>query len=217
MPIPNHPDDERLSALAAGDEDVTADTELVAHVESCDRCTELVGELRALRASLVELPDLAPSRPLRLLPPVAEPAAGAADRLGGWARRFFAPVVTAGAALALVGLVGTAAPAMPGMSGAGDALEAQQAEEPDMAGDGAGGEGTVDTFSGTDAPAAERDDGETTRLGGDEGPQSEDGRDELTTTDLPAERSPWPMVLFTGIALVAGAALLRWILVPRAG
>ena len=33
----------------------------------------------------------------------------------------------------------------------------------------------------------------------------------------PAERSPWPMVLFTGVALMVAAALLRWILAPRAG
>jgi hypothetical protein len=41
----------------------------------------------------------------------------------------------------------------------------------------------------------------------------------LETVDgyLPAERSPWPMVLFTGVALMLGAALLRWIVVPRAG
>ena len=36
-------------------------------------------------------------------------------------------------------------------------------------------------------------------------------------SQLPAERSPWPMVLFTGVALMIAAALLRWILVPRAG
>ncbi len=34
---------------------------------------------------------------------------------------------------------------------------------------------------------------------------------------LTVERSPWPMVLFTGVALMIGALLLRWILVPRAG
>ena len=36
-------------------------------------------------------------------------------------------------------------------------------------------------------------------------------------TQAPAERSPWPMVLFAGVALMIGATLLRWILVPRAG
>ena len=69
------------------------------HVSSCVRCTGLVEELGALRASLAELPDLRPHRPLRLLPEV-EPSARRVDRLGGWARRLFAPVLTAGAALA---------------------------------------------------------------------------------------------------------------------
>jgi hypothetical protein len=36
-------------------------------------------------------------------------------------------------------------------------------------------------------------------------------------TGPPAERSPWPMVLFGGIALVIAGLLLRWIVVPRAG
>jgi hypothetical protein len=30
------------------------------------------------------------------------------------------------------------------------------------------------------------------------------------------ERSPWPMVLFAGVALIVAALLLRWILQPRA-
>ena len=66
---PNHPDDERLSALASRDDDAVADPELTAHVSTCDRCADLVAELALLRVSLAELPDLAPSRPLRLLPP----------------------------------------------------------------------------------------------------------------------------------------------------
>jgi hypothetical protein len=32
-----------------------------------------------------------------------------------------------------------------------------------------------------------------------------------------AERPIWPMLLFAGIAILVGASLLRWILVPRAG
>jgi hypothetical protein len=50
-----------------------------------------------------------------------------------------------------------------------------------------------------------------------EGQQDDPERFEHFERDLPAERSPWPMVLFTGVALMVGAALLRWILVPRAG
>ena len=38
------------------------------------------------------------------------------DALGGWARRFFAPMLTAGAAIAIVGLVGTTAPSLSGMT-----------------------------------------------------------------------------------------------------
>jgi hypothetical protein len=46
----------------------------------------------------------------------------------------------------------------------------------------------------------------------------DDGDDASTRLSAaPAERSPWPMVLFTGVALMVAAALLRWILVPRAG
>ena len=73
MLIPNHPDDERLSALASGDPEAAADAALTEHVASCIRCTDTVAELGALRASLAELPDLQPHRPLQLLPPVAEP------------------------------------------------------------------------------------------------------------------------------------------------
>jgi hypothetical protein len=207
MPNPHHPDDERLSALAARDDDAVADDALQAHTDRCDRCTELVIELSALRASLADLPDLLPARPLQLLPPVPDPTPPATDRLGAWVRRLFAPMVTAGAALALVGLVGTASPATQPTFGGADA----QVDIP--AADGADGE-SVDTL-GTDgwevdeAEQGEDRSGEATE---------ENGRLETTSTgDLPAERSPWPMVLFTGVAVLIGALMLRWILVPRAG
>ena len=110
MLIPNHPDDERLSALASRDTDAIADAGLTTHVSSCIRCTELVDELGALRLALADLPDLQPSRPLQLVPPVE--ADHTVDRLGGWARRFFAPVLVSGAALVLVGVIGTASPSL---------------------------------------------------------------------------------------------------------
>ncbi|MBA2264383.1 MAG: hypothetical protein H0W10_06960 [Chloroflexi bacterium] len=248
----NHPDDERLSALAFRDTDATADTSLTAHVSSCDRCTDLVNDLGALRASLAELPDLQPSRPLRLLPEVeAEPVA--VDRFGGWARRFFAPVLTAGAALAMVGMVGTALPALNGMAssagGQADSAESTMAvgeaageapgeaapeasvalgaaapsertttEGADPAGDGftdASASAAADGFAAASASTATEGSGEETEnraLASDES-----DRESEALTRLAAERSPWPMVLFTGIALMVAAALLRWILVPRAG
>lgn len=255
MLIPNHPNDERLSALASRETDATADATLIAHVSSCHRCTELVNELGALRAALAELPDLAPSRPLRLLPPVEAAPAAAADRLGTWARRFFAPVLASGAALALVGTIGTAAPAFGPMAqgGAaaaseevtavalpageptasavvGAAAEAAASNAPDeatasmgpllYAPDAAGSaeDGTTrdlavpatPAITDPDLQAAEDTTSDRSTLGSDEADQPQ-------PETLAVERSPWPMVLFSGVALMIGALLLRWILVPRAG
>ena len=248
----NHPDDERLSALAFRDTDATADTSLTAHVSSCDRCTDLVNDLGALRASLAELPDLQPSRPLRLLPEVeAEPVA--VDRFGGWARRFFAPVLTAGAALAMVGLVGTTVPALDSMAssagGQADSAEStkavsqpaaeapeEAAPEPSVAlgaaapserstAEGADGlaadsadasaSAAADGFADPSATTATEGSGEETENRALASDESNSDREAMT--QLPADRSPWPMVLFTGVALMVAAALLRWILVPRAG
>lgn len=231
----NHPNDEHLSALASRDSDATADAALTSHVDACDRCTDLVTELGVLRASLAELPDLAPSRPLRLLPEVSVEAPSG-DRLAAWVRRLFAPALTAGAALAMVGLVGTASPAFEEFQdaardfGAGAQFEpADQAAEDGAEGavdeDAAGRaqEDSVDpapALGSPDAPAAEGD-GTVSDLdaleNGRDAPAPLDVSGEAEVGGLPAERSPWPMVLFTGVALMAGAALLRWILVPRAG
>jgi hypothetical protein len=48
-------------------------------------------------------------------------------------------------------------------------------------------------------------------------PEDDAADDGEALTALPAERSPWPMVLFSGVALLVVALLLRWIVVPRAG
>jgi hypothetical protein len=70
MPHPTHPDDERLSALAGGDADATVDAGLRAHVAACDRCGPMVAELGQLRIALAELPDLVPARRIQLVPPL---------------------------------------------------------------------------------------------------------------------------------------------------
>jgi len=226
MLIPNHPDPERLSALASGDTDATADASLSAHVSTCVRCTSLVDELGALRMSLAELPDLRPHRPLRLLPEVVE-APSSVDRLGGWARRFFAPVLTAGAALAMVGLIGTTVPALENLSGAqpGAVGASQQTEDAGAEPDAARAEGTDDdTFAGvsdggesaTESGAAVPLQSGAVRLSTGNEPGDGDSAGQLDRTSS-AERSPWPMVLFTGVALMVAAGLLRWILAPRPG
>lgn len=225
MLIPNHPDPERLSALASGDTDATADASLSAHVSTCVRCTALVDELGALRMSLAELPDLRPHRPLRLLPEVADQPSRV-DRVGGWARRFFAPALTAGAALAMVGLIGTTVPAVGNFADAG----AQSATDgPERGGlDGAietdlspsaepgtaNYEGPEAVGSGAAMPLNSGTDDQGRVTTGEE-PDSEDGGQLFQDTTVP-ERSPWPMVLFAGVALMVAAGLLRWILAPRA-
>jgi len=234
MLIPNHPHDERLSALASGETDATADATLTAHVASCTRCTGLIDELGALRAALADLPDVAPSRPLRLLPAVESAPASAADRLGGWARRFFAPVLASGAAIALVGVIGTAAPSMSGQASGPDsggdtfgtvaqeeaaASEAAAAAPSDAAAGGA--PAAAESLRSAAEPLA--DSGELSAVTASpmaayEAPdRSSDEREPASApTTISAERSPWPMVLFAGVALMIGALVLRWILVPRA-
>ena len=240
MLIPNHPDDERLSALASRETDATADATLTAHVDSCIRCTELIGELGVLRAALADLPDMTPSRPLRLLPPVEAAPASAPDRLGGWARRFFAPVLASGAALALVGTIGTAAPSLSGPSAdsggaAGESftIQAPGAEEaaPSEAAAGAPAE-SESAVMGADLEATERAAAAAATYGADasaddgsgdvaafgaEDSDSTSSADRLVADNAAVERSPWPMVLFSGVALMLAALLLRWILAPRAG
>jgi hypothetical protein len=215
MLIPNHPDDERLSALASGDPEAVADAALTEHVATCIRCTDTIAELGALRASLAELPDLQPHRPLQLLPPVADTPARA-DRVGGWARRFFAPMLTAGAALALVGLVGTASPLLGGMaSGAADVgMELRGGGAPAAASQ----DSTLDgTSAGGEENAAEAPDEIQPLQSEDAAAPDADNGDDAQRLSLTDGRPVWPMLLFAGVALMIAAPLLRWILAPRAG
>ncbi len=224
MLIPNHPADERLAAFVADDLEVP-EPALAEHVASCVRCTAVVDDLAALRMALTELPDIAPSRPLQLVPGVADPNP-AGDRAGGWARRFFAPVLAMGAAIALVGVVGTTTPLLDGMAGGGDSTSRGEvlmeslgeAGAPASSEDGAGGDAGLQPAASTarDAAASTRanpivaseEDGET--------PSQSNGQTDFGL-GAGAERSPWPMVLFAGVALMIGATLLRWMLVPRPG
>jgi hypothetical protein len=211
----HHPDDERLSALASRDDDATADVALASHVESCATCTDLVDELGALRMSLAELPDLRPHRSLQLVPPVTD--THAADGAAGWIRRFFGPALAAGAAIAMVGLVGTAAPALDGMASGGapfeDAGTNIEGAAPGAEAAGEGGDSLAPAASDATRGASEGEGGVMSEESQPDDPEPFETMDR----DLPAERSPWPMVLFTGVALMIGVALLRWILVPRAG
>ena len=233
MLIPNHPNEERLSALASGHPEATADTALSEHVASCIRCTDTVAELGALRASLAELPDLQPHRPLRLLPPVDEPAPSRADAVGGWARRFFAPMLTAGAALALVGLVGTTVPILGSGASGGqlDSAALEEAQPSDNASRDTSNAGAGAGAEASDGATAELDNGsEATPSAGELAPAVEplqsdveaptaldNSGGDLESISTTGDRPIWPMLLFAGVAIMIAAALLRWILAPRAG
>jgi hypothetical protein len=134
MQHPTHPDDERLAALAGGDPEVTSDAAVRAHVDSCDRCTDLVRDLASLRTALGELPDLVPTRPLQLLPPVPEPQAAAR---GGWLRRLAGPAMAAGFVLVVVGAVGSSGLSlnMGASAGAAPSLDGElSGEDPEASG-----------------------------------------------------------------------------------
>ncbi len=208
MLIPNHPADERLSALASNDPDAIADRSLADHVTSCVRCTDSVEELGALRASLAELPDLHPNRPLRLLPD----AAPKSDGFGSWVRRLFAPALTAGAALAVVGLVGTSGVTNQLYQNAGTDLDGADAEvgaeaPGEAAGAGASPVATYDSLSG-----AQRSSGEAPAVAGEDDSESFE-----PVTPAPTETSIFPILLVSGLAVIAVALLLRYVIVPRAG
>jgi hypothetical protein len=212
-----HPDDERLAAYASADREAVSDRELVAHVAGCERCRPIVDELTLLRDALALLPDVAPSRPLRLIPPAPDPAA----RRGGaleWLRRLAAPAMVAGAGLVLVGAVG-ASGLVGGHAGkAADttALEGGLSAAP-VPGAGAG-QSPVAAYS-TDGGF----------IGRTEAPRINDGAGgsvaptASASTDLsfgPASGptdQPWLTLLVAGFGLFGISGILRYSLTPRAG
>ncbi len=228
MLIPNHPADERLAAFAADDLEAP-EPALAEHVSSCVRCSAVVDDLSTLRIVLAELPDIAPHRPLQLVPGVADPSP-AGNSAGGWVRRLFAPALAAGAAIALVGAVGTTTPLLDGMAGGADSAAGEQQfiesmRDPDApaaaasAGTEAGGQAEFEPGASTARDIAAS--GDANPLVAGEGDDETRSGTPTGASDLGlgtgTERSPWPMVLFSGVALMIGALLLRWILEPRAG
>ncbi len=222
MQQPNHPDDERLAALAASEPDALADGSLVTHVSGCPRCTPIIDELRTLRSALAELPDVPPSRPLRFLPPVPEPTTTRPGWLG-LLRGITAPAMAVAVVLILVGAFGTASGSFSlGSAGAAPALNF-------------GGAGAAQA-SPTLVPAAQGGDGKagasptasgsrsTTGLFGNAGGGSpaasandESARAQYhptTPTDgllaaTPSSRPPFEWLLGAGVVLLAAAFVAR--------
>jgi anti-sigma factor RsiW len=201
-----HPDDERLAAFADGTTVAAADRDLAAHLTDCPRCAAMVDDLRHVQASLAELPDLVPSRPLRFLPPVA---ARSDLRAATLARRLFGPVLVAGIALSVVGGAGGLATIV-SMGASGAAVPARQlapgeergqpAAAPSAAASAATSRDDVVTDSGASAPA--------------------DGGINMFSAQSPSQGSTlllWPVLLVAGLLLIGAALLLRFVRSPRAG
>ena len=184
-----HPDDERLAALAEHDPEALADASLGAHLSACDRCSTLVAELAALRLALADLPDLAPSRRLRLVPPVRE-----ARRAGGFARRLFAPALAAGLLLSLAGGIGSFVTYQWGGMASSAGAPAQMAVPSTLGADRTAFKGETPGPSGT-----------AERLAAPES-QSTGGNPPW-----------WPGVLGAGLVLLGTALTLRYVVEPRAG
>jgi hypothetical protein len=201
MQHPVHPDDERLAALAGDDPEATGDGRLAEHVAGCERCIGVVDELRSLRASLAELPDLRPSRPIQLLPPV--PAGPSIDGGSfGFLRRLAAPAMVAGAGLAIVGAVGLG----------GTVLGAMSASAGASAPDTLDGRGGAEFEATSQAPATAEDPAQPA----DE--QQRDGGEEraLIAVDL-STPGGWAVILLAGIALMVAGLSVRFSIQPRAG
>lgn len=222
-----HPNDERLAAYASADREAVADSELVAHISACERCRPIVDDLSLLRDALALLPDLAPSRPLRLIPPAREPAAPR-DALG-WLRRLAAPAMAAGAGLVLVGAVG-ASGLLSDLSKAGDrssALESSASVRNLGPVAGAGNhsaipaEGTDSWYTfRTDDPRSQLEDSAApapTDLHGSAAPAASDREVAGAPLTNSTHEQPWLTLLIAGFGLFGISALLRFSLAPRAG
>lgn len=214
-----HPNDERLAAYAAGDADALDDRALVEHLTACERCRPIVDDLTLLRGALAALPDLAPSRPLRLIPPAPEPIAPRAGRLE-WLRRLAAPAMATGAGLALVGAIGASGVVNElAMQSTDRAVEAASASDA-AKGPVAGAAGSVapgpltsfDSLGRSDAPRPE-----TGGVDDSTGATPSQAENFFHPVASPPGEQPWLILLVAGAGLFGVSAAVRYSLNPRAG
>ena len=236
MPNDSHPRDERLAAYADREADALRDRALTEHLAGCARCRLVLDDLTALRSALAELPDIAPSRPLRLIPPVPAPASRDVGR-AGWLRRLTAPVFAVGTGLVLVGAVGASgaftgfyqaasvrAPETDASASllASDAPPAAQATNNEYAGGSGAQEPLASPRVATDGSTGRSPDASPGELTGAAASPSPPGKgSDPVTAALDGESMPafpgFVVLLLVGIGLVAVAAIMRFTLQPRAG
>ncbi len=212
-----HPDDERLAAYASADREAVADRELAAHLGTCERCRPIVDELAMLRDALALLPDIAPSRPLRLIPPVAEPAARRPGAIE-WLRRLAAPAMAAGAGLVLVGAVGASGVVSQLSGKAGDnAAISESASNAAGAPDQGGAHSSQVPAMVTDGEFTGRTDDPRSQTGEDSSAPTPTPGEQAFETERAAAEQPWLTLLIAGFGLFGISAILRFSLAPRAG
>ena len=220
-----HPDDERLAAFASADREAVSDRELATHVDTCDRCRPIVEELTIMRSALALLPDVAPSRPLRLIPPVAEPAVRPVGAFA-WIRRLAGPAMAAGAGLVLIGAVGAS-----GITGQFAALSSKDAggspaQHESNPSDMAGRPPTVASGSPKAVPGTATGGGtdygvssppRNVDSGGSPSPAASQREGAYRPVDHSSGSQPWLTFLVAGFGLFGISAILRYSLTPRAG
>lgn len=211
----SHPDDDRLAAYASADREAVSDRELVAHLASCERCRPIVDELSLLRDALALLPDVAPSRPLRLIPPVPEPAARRSGALD-WLRRLAAPAMAAGAGLVLVGVVGVSGLlGGPNFKAANTTAQEGGSSIPAAPGLGAG-HSPVPAMS-TDGNFSSRTDTPRSQSGGGAASPAPSPTEDRSAVGHTSTEQPWLTLLVAGFGLFGISAILRYSLTPPAG
>jgi hypothetical protein len=195
-----HPDDERLAEHAEQAEGLR-DPRVAAHVAACDRCRALVTDLRSLGAALSALPDVAPSRPLQLIPPLRADVASPAPA-GGWLgmlRQFVAPAYALGAILLVVGFVSLGGQPLGATAGGAPVPAAASA-----AASAAQGPGAPELRNATPAPSPASDVhgyfGSHTTPGPTQAPGKQATGTATGTPDLPV------LILGAGLLLVLGAS-----------
>ena len=238
MPNDSHPRDERLAAYADRETDALRDRALTEHLAGCARCRLVLDDLDALRAALAELPDIAPSRPLRLIPPVPAPASRRAAP-AGWLRRLSSPLFAVGTGLVLIGAVGASGAlngfyqaASMGAPEANASADLRATDPPPAAqasdNEYAGGSGAQEPYASSRGSTDGYTDGSTGRspdASPDEMtgvPASPPGKGSDPVTAAPDSQSVpafpgFVVLLLVGIGLVAVAAIMRFTLQPRAG
>ena len=221
MNSPAHPHPERLAALAGDDPEARSDRDLVAHVAACTACEGDVREMSILRAALAELPDVAPNRPLRLVPPVAAPALADGWRVT-W-QRAFAPLAVAGMVFLLVGSVGATGVLGPADAGAflqrfSSAAQPAPAEAPELAATAPGtpvqSAAAMDASgeAGALAPSASTpSDGGTAAEGAGVNDLGASRGEDLGMTE---SRIPWIVLTVIGMGMLGLALVLRRTKVP---